>query len=176
VADLRLTGVLLVGGSSERFGSPKALARLDGRTLAEICWEALELCDERIAVGKEADGLELPFPLVDDGTDVRAPIAGVVAGLRAAANELSLVVPVDAPRITAEALGTLAARCKDVAVPQTGPLPGAYGKTALPALEAALAAGRLSLREAIGGLEVVEVDIDPALLANVNTPDDLART
>ena len=31
-----------------------------------------------------ADGLELPFELLDDGTDVRAPIAGVVAGLRAA--------------------------------------------------------------------------------------------
>jgi molybdopterin-guanine dinucleotide biosynthesis protein A len=175
VADLRLTGVLLVGGASERFGSPKALARLDGRTLAEISWETLEFCDERIAVGKEADGLELPFPLVDDGTDVRAPIAGVVAGLRAAAHELSLVVPVDVPRITAEALRTLAAQCKDVAVPQTGPLPGAYGKTALPALETALAAGRLSLRDAIAGLAVVQVDTDPALLANVNTPDDLAR-
>jgi molybdopterin-guanine dinucleotide biosynthesis protein A len=33
-----LTGVLLVGGASTRFGSPKALARLDGRTLAAIAW------------------------------------------------------------------------------------------------------------------------------------------
>jgi molybdopterin-guanine dinucleotide biosynthesis protein A len=176
VADHRLTGVLLVGGASERFGSPKPLARLGGRTLAEIGWETLAFCDERIAVGKVADGLELPFPLLDDGTEVRAPIAGVVAGLRAASQEVSVVLPVDAPRVTTEALRALVDRCADVAVPQTGPLPGAYRETALPALEAALASGRLSLREAIAALEVVEVDIDPALLANVNTPDDLTRT
>ena len=132
MADHRLTGVLLVGGASERFGSPKALARLGGRTLAEIGWETLAFCDERIAVGKAADGIELPFPLLDDGTDVRAPIAGVVAGLRAAGHELSVVLPVDAPRVTAEALGTLAAGCADAAVPQTGPLPGAYRKSCSP--------------------------------------------
>ena len=35
VADRCLTGVLLVGGASSRFGTPKALARIDGETLAE---------------------------------------------------------------------------------------------------------------------------------------------
>ena len=73
--------MLLVGGASTRFGSPKALAPFDGETLAERAWRLLgDACDERIAVGKRADGLELPFELLDDGTDVRAPIAGVVAG------------------------------------------------------------------------------------------------
>ena len=173
MADRGLTGVLLVGGASTRFGSPKALARLDGRTLAEIGWETLAFCDERIALGKSADGLDLPFPLVDDGIDVRASIAGVVAGLRAAAYELSVVLPVDTPRITREALLRLADPCKDAAVPQTGPLPGAYRRTALPVLEQALSTGRLSLREALAGLDTLVVDVEPDLLLNVNTPDDL---
>jgi molybdopterin-guanine dinucleotide biosynthesis protein A len=173
VADRALTGVLLVGGASARFGSPKALARLDGPTLAEIGWATLAFCDERLAVGKRADGLDLPFPLIDDGTDVRAPIAGVVAGLRAAANDLCVVLPVDTPRITPEALAVLADACKDAAVPQTGPLPGAYRRTALPALERALSAGRLSLREALAALATLVVELEPALLLNVNTPDDL---
>jgi molybdopterin-guanine dinucleotide biosynthesis protein A len=173
VADRALTGVLLVGGASSRFGSPKALARLGGRTLAEIGWETLAFCDERLAVGKTADGLVLPFPLVDDGTDVRAPIAGVVAGLRAAANELCVVLPVDTPRVTPDALAALAEACRDAAVPRTGPLPSAYRRTALPALEEALSAGRLSLRDALAGLDTLVVDVDPDLLLNVNTPDDL---
>jgi molybdenum cofactor guanylyltransferase len=173
VADRALTGVLLVGGASSRFGSPKALARLGGRTLAEIGWETLAFCDERLAVGKAADRLDLPFPLVDDGTDVRAPIAGVVAGLRAAANELCVVLPVDTPRVTSEALAALADACRDAAVPPTGPLPGAYRRTALPALEEALSAGRLSLRDALAGLDTLVADVDPDLLLNVNTPDDL---
>ena len=171
----RLTGVLLVGGASARFGSPKALARIDGRTLAEIGWEKLAFCDERLAVGKIADGLELPFPLTDDGTDTRAPIAGLVAGLRAAAHELCVVLPVDMPRIEPETLAALAAACADVAVPQSGPLPGAYRRAALPVLERRLANGELALDEALGELRARTVTIDPAQLANVNTLDDLAR-
>jgi molybdenum cofactor guanylyltransferase len=175
VADRGLTGILLVGGASTRFGSPKALATLGGRSLAEIGWETLAFCDERIAVGKTIDGLDLPFPALDDGTDVRAPIAGVIAGLRAAANDHCVVLPVDTPKMTPAALAALAAAGGDVATPPSGPLPGAYRRTALPALEAALAEGRLSLRDAIAGLDRLVVDVDSSLLANVNTPDELAR-
>jgi molybdopterin-guanine dinucleotide biosynthesis protein A len=174
VADHELTGVLLVGGASTRFGSPKAIARIDGETLAERAWRLLgEACHERIAVGKHVDGLELPFDFLDDGTAVRAPIAGVVAGLRAASHPVVVVIPVDMPRLTPAALHELADACRDVAVPPTGPLPGAYRRTALPALERALAAGALSLRDAIRGLDVETVDLDASLLLNVNTPDDV---
>lgn len=176
MADRRLTGILLVGGASTRFGSPKALAGLGGRTLAEIGWGTLAFCDERIAVGKAAAGLELPFTVLDDGTEVRAPIAGVIAGLRAASYDLCVVLPVDTPRVSSATLRELAAfSVGDAAVPQTGPLPGAYRKTALPTLEAALAAGELSLRVAIADLDVARVGIDPAELVNINTRDDLAR-
>jgi molybdopterin-guanine dinucleotide biosynthesis protein A len=176
VAD-RLTGVLLVGGASTRFGSPKALALLADRTLAEIAWDKLAFCDERIAVGKIADGLELPFPVLDDGTETRAAIAGVVAGLRAAANELCVVLPVDTPRIEPESLAALAAACAEaaVAVPPTGPLPGAYRRPALPTLERRLAEGELALHVALDELDTRIVRIEAAQLVNVNTPDDLTR-
>jgi molybdenum cofactor guanylyltransferase len=113
--------------------------------------------------------------VLDDETELRAPIAGVVAGLRAARHQLCVVLPVDVPRAGPASLAALADVCADVAVPQTGPLPGAYRKTALPALETALAAGRLSLWSAISELDVKRIDVDPALLINVNTADDLAR-
>jgi len=176
VAHRALTGVLLVGGASTRFGSPKALAQFDGETLADRAWRLLgEACDERIAVGKLEDGLALPFDLLDDGTAVRAPIAGVVAGLRAARHDLAVVIPVDVPMLTAAALHELASACRDVAMPPSGPLPGAYRRTALPELERALADERLALRAAIAGLDVAIVDLDAALLVNVNTPDDVQR-
>jgi molybdopterin-guanine dinucleotide biosynthesis protein A len=176
VADRELTGILLVGGASRRFGSPKALAILDGETLAERAWRTLgEVADERLAIGKAADGLVLPFPLVDDGSEVRAPIAGVVAGLRAARHEVVVVLPVDCPLATSTELRALAAACADAAVPASGPLPGAYRRSALPALERALAAGELALRAVLGALETRTVALDPARLVNVNTPEDLAR-
>jgi molybdenum cofactor guanylyltransferase len=171
-----LTGVLLVGGASTRFGSPKALARLGDETLAERGWRVLgELCEERIALGKASDGLELPFPLLDDGFNIRAPIAGVVAALRAARHEVCVVLPVDCPLVTPELLGALADACADAAVPQTGPLPGAYRQTALPVLERALAAGELSLRAALEPVNTPVIPCDERLLTNVNTSDDLRR-
>ena len=89
---LAATGVLLVGGASERFGSPKALATFRGEALAERGWRVLgETCAEILAVGKEADGLALPFPMLDDESDERAPVFGVIAGLRAASHEECVV-------------------------------------------------------------------------------------
>ncbi len=164
-----LTGVLLVGGASRRFGSPKALAQLDGETLAERAWRVLgETCDERIAVGKAADALPLPFPVVDDGSPVRAPIAGIVAGLRAAAHDVCVFLPVDCPLVSAAALLQLAEAA--TAVPPTGPLPGAYRRATLPLLERKLARGDYSLRD----IEATVVELDPRELANVNTEADLA--
>jgi molybdenum cofactor guanylyltransferase len=165
-----VTGILLAGGASRRFGSPKALATLGGTTLAERAWHALDWCDERIAVGKHADALPLPFPIVDDGSAVRAPLAGLVAGLRAASNELCVVLPVDCPSVTAGLLRRLAAAAAPAAVPQTGPLPGAYRRTLLPVLARRLADGDLRLW---GAVDAVTVDCDPAELVNVNTEAEL---
>jgi aminoglycoside 6-adenylyltransferase len=162
-----VTGILLVGGASERFGSPKALAPFRGETLAERAWRLLgEVCDERIAVGKDGDGLDLPFPVLDDAAEERAPVFGVLAGLRAAAHETCVVLPVDCPLVTPELLRTLA---DAEAVPQTGPLPGVYTKAVLRELERRVAGGELSLK----GVNENVLAMDERLLVNVNTRMDL---
>jgi molybdopterin-guanine dinucleotide biosynthesis protein A len=170
-----LTGVLLVGGASRRFGSPKALARYNGSTLAEHAWGVLgAACDERLAFGKLGDEIALPVPVHDDGIEVRAPLAGVVAGLRAARNDVCVFLPVDAPLVTPDAIRALGGACREAAVPSSGPLPGAYARAALPVLERRLAAGQLALRDALGELYTAIVALDPRLLANVNQPEELA--
>jgi len=168
VAHRPLTGVLLVGGASTRFGSPKALARLGDETLAERGWRVLgDACDEVIAVGKTADRLPLPFVVIDDGTPERAPIYGLMAGLHAAAYDVAVFLPVDCAAITAEVVRALG---EAVAVPQTGPLPGAYGKDMLPELETRLQRGELSLR----GVNQSVLQVDAWLLRDVDVPADLA--
>jgi molybdopterin-guanine dinucleotide biosynthesis protein A len=175
VARRALTGVLLVGGASERFGSPKALARVGEETLAERSWRVLhEACDEVLAFGK-ADEVELPFELHDDETDLRAPIAGVVAGLRAAAHEVSVFLPVDCPHVTADVLLTLGDACRDAAVTRQGPLPGAWARSALPVLERRLRERRLALVDAYDELDVARLEVDPLLVADADTPAELAR-
>lgn len=171
-----VAGALLVGGASTRFGSPKALARFEGETLAARAYRVLaEAFGRVVAIGKAGDSLDLPFPVLDDGSEVRASIVGVAAALRLAGAELVVVLPTDMPFVTPGLLRSLAeaAQGADAAVPQTGPLPGAYRLSALPVLERRIAAGELALHRALGELDACVVECDASLLHNVNTPADL---
>jgi len=159
VADQPLTGILLVGGASTRFGSPKELAEYEGETLADRAWRLLgEVCDERLAVGRGG--------LPDPGT---GPVAAIAAGLGAASHEVAVVIPVDMPLLTGEALRLLAGACCDAAVAQAGPLPCAVARHALPAFET----GERRLRTVLDGLDTVRVELADDVLANVNIPADL---
>jgi molybdenum cofactor guanylyltransferase len=159
VADQPLSGILLVGGASSRFGSPKELAEYEGETLADRAWRLLgEVCDERLAVGRGG--------LADPGT---GPVAAVAAGLRAASHEVAVVIPVDMPLLSPEALRLLAAACRDAAVGQAGPLPCAVARRALPAFET----GERRLRTVLDSLDTARVELADELLANVNTRADL---
>jgi len=132
---------------------------VDGETLGDRAWRLLgDACDERIRVG--------PGGLVDPGT---GPVAAIAAGLRAASHEIAVVIPVDMPRLTAAALHELAAACRDAAVAQDGPLPCAVARRTLPAFETS----ERRLRTVLSGLDTVEIELDAALLVNVNTPADV---
>jgi molybdopterin-guanine dinucleotide biosynthesis protein A len=146
--------------------------------LADRAYRILgEAFDRLVVVGKAADALPLLFPVLDDGSEIRAPIVGVAAGLRLADADVCVVLPTDMPWVTPALLRGLAegADGVDVAVPQTGPLPGAYRRTTLPVLERRIAAGELALRDALAELRVRVVECDEAFLENVNTPGDLSR-
>jgi len=154
-----LTGILLVGGASTRFGSPKELAEYEEETLADRAWRLLaEACDERLAVGRGS--------LADPGT---GPVAAIAAGLRAARHELAVVIPVDMPLLTSGALRLLADACRDAATAQAGPLPCAVARRTLPAFET----GERRLRTVLDGLDTARIELEERLLANVNTPADL---
>src|SRR5206468_5331488 len=139
------TGILLAGGASTRFGSPKELAEFDGETLGDRAWRLLgEACDERIRVG--------PGGLDDPGT---GPVAAIAAGLRVASHEIAVVVPVDMPLLTAAALRELAAACRDAAIAQIGPLPCAVARRALPAFDT----DERRLRTVLAGLDTAEIEL-----------------
>jgi molybdopterin-guanine dinucleotide biosynthesis protein A len=115
------------------------------------------------------DGLPLSFPILDDECETRAPLVGVVAGLRRARGELCVFLPVDCPKVTPALLQALARACADAAVPASGPLPGVFRRSVLATLERRLAQGQLALRDALSELDSRVVDVDPALLGDVDT-------
>ena len=152
----RLTGVLLVGGASTRFGSPKAQAVFEGETLQDRAWRLLgEACAEQVLVG----------PGDDPGT---GPVAAIAAGLRRATHEVAVVIPVDMPLLTVDALHALAHACRDAAVAQHGPLPCAIRRAAFPETD------ERRLRAVLARLDLAEIALDERLLLNVNEPSDIS--
>jgi molybdenum cofactor cytidylyltransferase len=181
-----VAGLILAGGAGERYGGPKAFARLpDGRSF-------LTACAELLAAGGAAPLLAtLPpsAPSVESALleTVALPAAGLpmFASLRLGLAHLRedpawgavVVLPVDHPLVASSTVAALASSRADAA------LPSYQGKHGHPiVLSRRVAEGIVAeslagptLREVLHsvGTEVVEVD-DPGVTANCNTPEALA--
>ena len=103
-----ILGAVLAGGMSTRFGSDKALARLDGRTLLERAVETLgQFCAKVVIVGRT----EGPAPCVADSPRPgMGPLGGVAGALNFARDHdfaSVLTVPVDAVGLPADLVSLL---------------------------------------------------------------------
>lgn len=191
-------GVLVAGGSGSRLGLgiAKAMASVGGMTLLERGVGTLSrVCDQIVVSAPAALDLQMPAhggaPVrrVSDPAGATGPLAGVVAGLSAADYRQALVLAVDLPLATSEALATLLDRLHDhqAVIPSAGgfpqPLAAAYAPTAVAVLAARLEAGERALTVAVESLRALRIrGDDPAVVPggpdnffNVNTRADLAE-
>lgn len=161
-------GAVLTGGASTRMGSDKASLEVAGVPMAD-----------RVAAALRAAGAD---PVLRIGPEVGGgPLAAIAEALRGSPREVVVVLACDLPwadetgiRTVVAALGSSAA-----AAPGNGgrlePLHAAWRRSvALPAVDAALAAGERAVHPVLRSLGVVEVPgLDARALHNVNTPADL---
>jgi molybdopterin-guanine dinucleotide biosynthesis protein A len=179
-----LTGLVLAGGRSRRFGADKARHEVAGRAMIERVAEAVAaVVDDVLISVRVEESFDLPTArhVVDRYKDA-GPLAGLHAGLVAAETPWVLAVACDLPFITPAALRALAAACGPdtaavVARTPDGrrhPLCACYHQRIVPVIEAHLAAGRLALHALLDRLDhVAYVDLPAGPLKNVNTLSDL---
>jgi molybdopterin-guanine dinucleotide biosynthesis protein A len=136
---------------------------------------------EVMASFAEPEQLEQPVPyrVVFDQRSYGGPLAGLEAGLAAARNEVVFVISCDMPYVTPALtqLAVAAARTADAAIPRSSThLCGAYRRSALPAISAALHAGEFRTPEAFDQLEVTWLEgLDQDQFRTVSTPEELER-
>ncbi|MEP6638902.1 MAG: molybdenum cofactor guanylyltransferase [Chloroflexota bacterium] len=98
----RVSGIVLAGGRSSRFGSDKLDARVDGRTLLANAIDGVTPASVEILV-VAAPGATPRLParvrLIHDPVAFEGPLAGLAAGLRAAHESIVLVVGADMPSL-----------------------------------------------------------------------------
>jgi len=168
-------------------GRPKALLPVGSTTLIEWLAGRLSPGFAHLAVAAR-DPDQVPPPLrphlVRDLHGGAGPLAGVEAGLAASPHDTVVAVACDMPAVTLDLVRRLAAAAAgagvDAAVPRLAgraePACAAYRRSAAASIAAALAAGRLRAAGVLDRLRVRWLDgEDPALFANLNTPDDYRR-
>jgi molybdenum cofactor guanylyltransferase len=187
---------IVAGGRSTRFGSPKALAELRGRTLLDRVREALSLVDAApvLIADDEAAFHEFGLRIRPDAVPGSGPLGGIIAAIEWARSEGrfgALCVACDTPLLPAALLRHLAVRAR-VSAGRIVVAEGPDGLEPLCAVYPAAAAGplraRLQRRErvlhaAIRALDPVVVGLDEisgfgdphSIFLNVNTPGELTR-
>ena len=177
----RLSGIVLAGGRSTRFGRDKLVEPVGGEPLL---WRPIRVlasvCDEVIVA--VASGRRYPLPVdaaapvrhVEDERAGAGPVEGLRVALAAAGHPIALVVGGDMPTMSVEDLRRLAAAVgRGAAAASFGqPLPCVL---AVAPARAALSDGRpRALRHVLGALAGVELSPTAvATLRDVDEPADL---
>lgn len=182
-----IAGLVLAGGRSTRFGSEKAIAPLNDRTLMEWTLDALRPHCGAVAVSARstsgAAGLasRLGLMVLEDAVGAPdGPLAGIAAGLRwasARGAEHLATLPCDMPHAPADMVPRLAGAQGEAfaafATTAEGahPLCAIWSVDLLGALESELARGHPAVRGFLADIGAVAVTFeDGAAFANLNRP------
>ncbi|MGQ0796439.1 MAG: molybdenum cofactor guanylyltransferase [Methanobacteriota archaeon] len=198
------SGLILAGGASRRFGSPKAFAPFAGRPMIARVADVLQafvgelvvsVADAsrgaevgRVLQATEGTGRSLTPRIVVDSRRDRGPIEGLSRGLRAARGDPVLVAPCDAPRLVPDLYRLLLDVLSDfdAAVPRLDaidPVRAVYRRG--PVVDVLEREGdrvespsglvdRLHVAF-VGERDLRRVDPDLRSFLDVNAPEDLAR-
>ena len=148
-----VTGIILAGGKSSRFGSNKALSRIDGDRLIERLCRAVGSVTGRMMLITHTpeDYAFLKLESRKDLVPRCGPIGGIYTALRTADTPLCLCVACDMPFVRPEFLEYMVERSSgyDVVVPvnhgREEPLCAVYRETCVPAIEDRIQARRYKI-------------------------------
>ncbi len=107
---MKTIGIVLAGGLSRRFGSPKAFAELNGKHFYEYAVEALiPYCDDIIIVTRPDFINRFPkqFNVITDEPDYfgEGPLAGIYSAMKNEEATRYIVLPCDMPYMNASLIG-----------------------------------------------------------------------
>jgi molybdopterin-guanine dinucleotide biosynthesis protein A len=187
-----VTGAILAGGMSRRWGRDKVTLRLGGKPLARWVAEALRpsVADLWLVTNNLQTHLSLELPLITDLVPHQGPVGGLATAFFYARTPWVLLASADAPLLAPELVEALAgaagqiSRHALVCRSERGlePFPGLYAARLLPRVQDFLQQQRSftafleGVRPQVWGPEIWRMfDAEGVSFFNLNQPEDLVR-
>jgi molybdopterin-guanine dinucleotide biosynthesis protein A len=184
---MQASGFVLAGGGSTRMGRNKALLPFRGMTLVEhVAGIVREAAGSVTLIGDPVQLGHLGLPVVADKLPASGPASGIYTALSITSSDWNLIAGCDMPAITCGVLLDLLRRaavtpnqidCVAAAGPDGEPEPlcAVYHLRCLPAVARAIRENRLKMKNLLAELGIELMPVNPAVVANVNTPAEWAE-
>ena len=183
---MQITGIILAGGKSTRFGKDKALVQVNGKSLLEnaidICFEC---CSTILISSNQKEHQVAGYKIVPDEFPACGPIGGIYSGLKQAKTDWSFVLSVDSPAVEKEFIRYLISMISnsEAVVPESfkgkEPLIALYEKGCLPEIKKRIQNKNYKMHDLLSSLNVNYIDSRqwqtkyPQLFHNINRVNDL---
>ena len=184
-----VSGLILAGGESSRYGKNKALVEVNGIPLIERVSRVMKsLFQEVILITNTPDEYSfLKLPMYEDLIKGLGPLGGLFTGLTRMANEAGFLVGCDMPSLNRKLIRHLIniRGDSDVVVPRLSglmePLHALYSKGCLPAIKKLIDARTYQINQLFSEVSVKYIDeglvrrFDPEIRCfyNINKPQQL---
>ena len=177
-----ISAFILIGGKSERFGSEKWRANINGKSVLDRIWDACMHFEERVIIGKEKPK-KFKKPFICDQLEIQAPINGLYTALQNSQHDWIQLVSCDLPLIEADVFQMLwnsNAQESDIVIPFSNNryqvTCALYHKRTLNYLESAINENDFSLLSLIKNLKITKVNFNSdKRFWNMNTKKNLGE-
>ena len=185
----QVTGLILLGGKSTRYGSNKAFVEVDGVRLVDRVTRVMKSIFHRVILltNTPEDYAYLQTPMVEDLIKGLGPMGGIYTGLMTMPDETGFFVACDMPFLSEGLIRHMVDVRDDfdAVVPRMDwmlePLHALYSKKCLPVIQEAVEHHQHQIAVCFAGMRVRYVDEeelrlwDPDLRSffNINKPQDL---
>lgn len=184
-----ITGIILCGGKSCRFGEDKGLCTLAGKPMIEYPLSALNsICDEILISSNDPRYDNMGYKVIKDNIKNIGPIGGIFSALQQSKTEDNLIVSCDMPFVNEKLLNYILDNKNDhlVAAAFEGqyvePLCSYYNKKVLPLIEQQIGQKQYKLSKLLEKADYKKIFIDESLnfyknhlFLNINTRSEYDR-
>ena len=180
--NIPISAFILIGGKSERFGSEKWRANINGKSVLDRIWDGCMYFEERIVIGKEKPK-DFKKPFICDQLEIQAPINGLYTAIQHTEDDWIQLVSCDLPLIDADVFQILwntKTQESDAVIPLTNNRHqvtcALYHRRILNYLESAIYENDFSLLSLIKNLKITKVNFNSdKRFWNMNTKKNLGE-